>query len=1611
MSKSQSSSGFATQLAPSLQNEGQMDELVLHLHMPNKGMRPINVNEANDTVLHVIERAVGSLIPGHMPNPHFYALRLNNVVTKEILWMTRSTGMNQVIRYIWYPICPNLECSNYDNAKVKSSNRNSVNSVWRAELRIRYIPNSLAEFYEEDKTSCLYYFDQAKQDYVLSDPTIDVDTAIQLCCLGIRHYFKNTIIKAPDKKHHIDYVEKEIGLNSFLPKSVISSVKPKNLKKLIQAGYKKVYNLTDIEYITKFFDILQTCKINGYEKFSVTLSSAWNISGILYIGPQIGISYQTHPQADLTSVATFKDIIKIVTLAIPRDNVSNQSKKPFANSANVEEKYNPCKCWEVKTQLRITTRSNDEDLVITCDGINTAESIADLIDGYCCLIHGSSYVSIWERNDVNTLNSLNNGLKASTSALKEKQNNGISKAKNNIEDSTDGGATTQPCAKPKPTLTEDYAEIGLIDDEGDYSTPTARNYELERSQINLNEKIGVGQFGDVHIGTYFPKAKKNTKLNALGNIEMKSSVIQVAVKTCKASDDPQKMEQFLEEAYIMQKFDHPHIIRLIGICSETPIWIVMELARHGELRAYLKANSKKLKRGTLLLYCYQLSTALSYLESKKFVHRDIAARNVLVSSPTCIKLADFGLSRWVSDQSYYHSSMCILPIKWMAPESINFRRFTNASDVWMFGVCAWEILMLGVKPFQGIKNSDVITKLENGERLPLPKDCPPRLYSLMSQCWAHEPSKRPTFQRIKETLYEILVDEKISDSETMRRENRRVAAMSWSGCEGEVPPVKPTRTPFEGDSALQSSIVSEKNQLSPQTYIIAQNPEVLARLMMENENRSINPAAYTTPASVFNTLAVEIDETKSTKVPNSTDMPLKMTKLPASELLKLDPIVNEQNFSPLTRSAGAQPQGASFNQTIIGSESETLPHTIQCSCLDKCNHSSKCTFLNAIDPTTAACLHNMGPENPNSFRTVASNMPCQKPQIPNNFVLYNPQANIYDFQRIRTDPKITKSELLRRCNPHSYGSLERNQDNFIIGTVKPMQSKGGSLERNQSISTSNNFMRDWVQRSSSLERATPLDTFHSQTAKANLSNSLERNISYRTYRNQMKSSMETEPLQEEIYDFGGSNVKSCASSSLNRNRTFDMIPRSMLPQRDLIGSCKSQPIVEQFDPKVSPNSTYTPMAPGSKAFTSSYDIGKDFNTMPKQCPYPLNENCELKATKYTDNVNLAQQIAGTSLEGGHTAECQLGAQKKRLSLATSNSDLNAMGYFNSNHGPSSLPECSPSISNSLGASRPHTPDSKLDALKNSTSSIENCNDTPSDSRPNNDVPSSKLTGSSGNKPRMTIDRSNDEVYIATTNVVKAIMTLSQDVEKSNANNYLHLVRNVGIELRTLLASVDRLSQVFPTQAHREVEMAHKVLSKDMQDLVATMRLAQQYSDTTLDSEYRRNMLSSAHILAMDAKNLFDVVDSIRRRHGIFSPPSAPLQERARSNPLSSSVGDSTDFVAKTTSHANVLNEETTVTLTEDGYQVMSNSKFQNFNNLVAEKDKLDVELTQQQSNMGNLHLTTQVNNDGVVRRSNLAFEHIMHNTNEQLQIVEHTDSSEFDHLYSNTNIASQKRCN
>jgi len=97
-----------------------------------------------------------------------------------------------------------------------------------------------------------------------------------------------------------------------------------------------------------------------------------------------------------------------------------------------------------------------------------------------------------------------------------------------------------------------------------------------------------------------------------------------------------------------------------------------------------------------------------------------------------------------------------LPIKWMAPESINYRKFTSQSDVWMFAVCSWEILSCGVKPFQGVKNNDVILQIENGIRLECPKKCPLSLFKIMKQCWKYQAHLRPTAAQNHEQIGYLL---------------------------------------------------------------------------------------------------------------------------------------------------------------------------------------------------------------------------------------------------------------------------------------------------------------------------------------------------------------------------------------------------------------------------------------------------------------------------------------------------------------------------------------------------------------------------------------------------------------------------------------------------------------------------------------------------------------------------------------------------------------------------------------------------------------------------------------------------------------------------------------
>lgn len=329
--------------------------------------------------------------------------------------MSPDTSINQVINHISNPLCSNAECPNLENSTLNKKliqkqqqqqkqpqQRNTQNtgatpsnSVWKAELRVRYIPNNFKELYENDKTTCHFYFNQIKEDYVLSTIShVDQDVAVQLCCLGIRHEFRDS---TADKKHHIDTIEKEKKYSSYIPKTVIDTIKQKNLKKLIQAGYKKILTLPESEYMLKFFELLRTVYTYDQEQFIVSIGSGWNIPVDLVIGPQVGISYLTHSQGKPNKVADFSNIIRITTHILQTikdtgqqnlacdgssgvgcssniskgNNNSSVTNSPSVNKKimDINVKKDVCSCSEIKTQIKISVSGNYEDLSITCNGI------------------------------------------------------------------------------------------------------------------------------------------------------------------------------------------------------------------------------------------------------------------------------------------------------------------------------------------------------------------------------------------------------------------------------------------------------------------------------------------------------------------------------------------------------------------------------------------------------------------------------------------------------------------------------------------------------------------------------------------------------------------------------------------------------------------------------------------------------------------------------------------------------------------------------------------------------------------------------------------------------------------------------------------------------------------------------------------------------------------------------------------------------------------------------------------------------------------------------------------------------------------------------------------
>ncbi|XP_009428115.2 tyrosine-protein kinase Fes/Fps isoform X7 [Pan troglodytes] len=262
---------------------------------------------------------------------------------------------------------------------------------------------------------------------------------------------------------------------------------------------------------------------------------------------------------------------------------------------------------------------------------------------------------------------------------------------------------------------------------------------LNHEDLVLGEQIGRGNFGEVFSG------------------RLRADNTLVAVKSCRETLPPDLKAKFLQEARILKQYSHPNIVRLIGVCTQKqPIYIVMELVQGGDFLTFLRTEGARLRVKTLLQMVGDAAAGMEYLESKCCIHRDLAARNCLVTEKNVLKISDFGMSREEADGVYAASGgLRQVPVKWTAPEALNYGRYSSESDVWSFGILLWETFSLGASPYPNLSNQQTREFVEKGGRLPCPELCPDAVFRLMEQCWAYEPGQRPSFSTIYQELQSI----------------------------------------------------------------------------------------------------------------------------------------------------------------------------------------------------------------------------------------------------------------------------------------------------------------------------------------------------------------------------------------------------------------------------------------------------------------------------------------------------------------------------------------------------------------------------------------------------------------------------------------------------------------------------------------------------------------------------------------------------------------------------------------------------------------------------------------------------------------------------------------
>ncbi|XP_016897429.2 macrophage colony-stimulating factor 1 receptor 2 isoform X2 [Cynoglossus semilaevis] len=325
--------------------------------------------------------------------------------------------------------------------------------------------------------------------------------------------------------------------------------------------------------------------------------------------------------------------------------------------------------------------------------------------------------------------------------------------------------------------------------------PYNYKWEFPRDKLRLGPVLGSGAFGKVVEATAY----------GLGTGD---NVTRVAVKMLKPSALSEERDALMSELKILSHLGyHDNIVNLLGACTTGgPMLMITEYCLHGDLLNFLRTHAQDFllaevhyKNMTvvynsrvrsdsgiscssdtdllpvqsptnhavqmdvisvvdLLKFSYEVSQGLDFLSNRNCIHRDVAARNVLLTDRCVAKICDFGLARDIrDDDSYIVQGNARLPVKWMAPESIFECVYTLQSDVWSYGVLLWEIFSLGKSPYPNVPvDSKFYKMIKDGQHMTAPDFASAEMYQLMKQCWSLEPRYRPTFKTIGQIIRRLL---------------------------------------------------------------------------------------------------------------------------------------------------------------------------------------------------------------------------------------------------------------------------------------------------------------------------------------------------------------------------------------------------------------------------------------------------------------------------------------------------------------------------------------------------------------------------------------------------------------------------------------------------------------------------------------------------------------------------------------------------------------------------------------------------------------------------------------------------------------------------------------